>query len=73
MRIIERMTIRPCLTACALALAVAGSIAAAAEPAEPLLRKCGIYHIAYFATDDGEMPIVYLSMPKIEIVPESAP
>lgn len=28
---------------------------------------CGIYHIAYFTSEDGEMPIVYLSMPKIEI------
>ena len=28
--------------------------------------RCGIYHIAYFTTEDGEMPIVYLSMPKIE-------
>lgn len=29
---------------------------------------CGIYHIAYFTTDDGEMPIVYVAMPKIEII-----
>jgi hypothetical protein len=28
---------------------------------------CGIYHIAYFTSEDGEMPIVYLSMPQIEI------
>ena len=28
--------------------------------------KCGIYHIAYFTTEDGEMPILYLAMPKIE-------
>jgi Transglutaminase-like superfamily len=27
---------------------------------------CGIYHIAYFTSDDGEMPVVYLSMPKVE-------
>ncbi len=29
---------------------------------------CGIYHIPYFTSEDGEMPIVYISMPKIEIV-----
>jgi hypothetical protein len=28
--------------------------------------RCGIYHVAYFTTEDGEMPILYLSMPKIE-------
>jgi transglutaminase-like putative cysteine protease len=27
---------------------------------------CGIYHIAYFTSEDGEMPIVYLSTPQIE-------
>lgn len=29
---------------------------------------CGIYHIPYFTTETGEMPILYLSMPIIEIV-----
>lgn len=29
--------------------------------------ECGVYHIAYFTTEDGEMPIVYLSMPEIKI------
>jgi len=29
---------------------------------------CGIYHIPYFTTEDGEMPIVYLSMPTIEVI-----
>jgi hypothetical protein len=29
---------------------------------------CGIYHIPYFTTETGEMPILYLSMPQIEIV-----
>lgn len=29
---------------------------------------CGIYHLPYFTTDDGEMPIVYLSLPKIAVV-----
>lgn len=28
---------------------------------------CGIYHIPYFTSEDGEMPIVYLAMPQIEI------
>jgi hypothetical protein len=30
--------------------------------------NCGIYHIPYFVTETGEMPILYLSMPQIEIV-----
>ncbi|MGH8247205.1 MAG: transglutaminase-like domain-containing protein [Gammaproteobacteria bacterium] len=30
--------------------------------------RCGIYHIAYFTSEDGEMPILYVSMPKIESV-----
>ena len=30
--------------------------------------RCGLYHIAYFTSEDGEMPILYLSMPKIECV-----
>ena len=30
--------------------------------------RCGIYHIAYFTSEDGEMPILYLSMPRIETV-----
>jgi hypothetical protein len=30
--------------------------------------RCGIYHIPYFTSEDGEMPIVYLSMPRIEVV-----
>jgi hypothetical protein len=29
---------------------------------------CGIYHIPYFTTETGEMPILYLAMPEIEIV-----
>lgn len=32
------------------------------------LLPCGIYHIAYFTTEDGEMPILYVSLPKIEIL-----
>lgn len=30
--------------------------------------ECGIYHIPYFTTETGEMPILYVSMPKIEIL-----
>lgn len=29
---------------------------------------CDIYHVALFATEDGEMPIVYAAMPKLEIM-----
>jgi hypothetical protein len=29
---------------------------------------CGVYHIPYFTSEGGEMPIVNVSMPKIEIV-----
>jgi hypothetical protein len=27
---------------------------------------CGIYHIPYFTTEDGEMPVLYVAMPLIE-------
>jgi hypothetical protein len=37
------------------------------DPTGAGVLQCGIYHIAYFTSEDGEMPIVYLSMPKIEI------
>jgi hypothetical protein len=30
--------------------------------------RCGIYHIPYFTSEDGEMPIVYVSMPRIEVL-----
>jgi hypothetical protein len=30
--------------------------------------RCGIYHIPYFITEDGEMPVLYVSMPKIDIL-----
>lgn len=29
---------------------------------------CGIYHVPYFTSEDGEMPILYLSMPKLEVI-----
>ena len=30
--------------------------------------NCGIYHILYFTSETGEMPILYVSMPEIEII-----
>jgi hypothetical protein len=38
------------------------------DPTGAGILPCGIYHIPYFTTDDGEMPIVYLAMPAIEIL-----
>ena len=32
------------------------------------LLTCGIYHIPYFTSETGRMPILYVSMPKIEIL-----
>lgn len=29
---------------------------------------CGIYHVAYFTTETGEMPVLYLSRPQIEVM-----
>jgi len=29
---------------------------------------CGIYHIPYFTTENGEMPILYVAMPQIEVL-----
>jgi len=30
--------------------------------------ECGIYHIPYFTTESGELPILYVAMPRVEIV-----
>lgn len=30
--------------------------------------ECGIYHVAYFASEDGDMPILYTALPKLELV-----
>ena len=30
--------------------------------------RCGIYHIPYFTSEDGEMPILYVAMPRIDTV-----
>jgi len=31
--------------------------------------RCGIYHIPYFTSENGEMPILYVSMPRVEAAP----
>lgn len=38
------------------------------DPSGGGVVNCGIYHIPYFATEDGEMPILYVDMPQFEIV-----
>lgn len=35
--------------------------------------ECGIYHIPYFVTEDGHMPILYRSMPNIEMLAAEEP
>ncbi len=32
------------------------------------ILPCGIYHIPYFETDDGAMPIVYVELPSVRIL-----
>jgi len=41
------------------------------DPTAGGLVACGIYHIPYFTSEDGEMPIVYLAMPTIEVIAEN--
>jgi len=38
------------------------------DPSGGGLLDCGIYHIPYFTSEDGEMPVLLLSLPKVEIV-----
>lgn len=38
------------------------------DPTGGAILACGIYHLAYFTTEDGEMPIVYTAMPSITII-----
>lgn len=38
------------------------------DPTGGNVLPCGLYHLAYFTSEDGSMPIVYLSMPSIAIV-----
>jgi len=40
------------------------------DPTGGTAMKCGIYHIPYFASEDGNMPILYTSMPESEILSE---
>ena len=38
------------------------------DPTGGSILKCGIYYIPYFTSEDGSMPILYVSMPKIEML-----
>jgi len=38
------------------------------DPTGGGIVECGIYHIAYLTSEDGKMPILYLSQPKIEFL-----
>jgi transglutaminase-like putative cysteine protease len=38
------------------------------QQVDPTGLACGIYHIPYFTTENGEMPILYLAMPVIDIL-----
>jgi len=38
------------------------------DPSGGGILDCGIYHIPYFTTEDGEMPVLLLSLPKVEMV-----
>jgi transglutaminase-like putative cysteine protease len=38
------------------------------DPTGGSVLKCGIYHIPYFTSEDGNMPILYVSMPRIEML-----
>jgi transglutaminase-like putative cysteine protease len=38
------------------------------DPTGGGVMKCGIYHIPYFTSEDGEMPILYTAMPTIELL-----
>lgn len=40
------------------------------DPSGGAAMKCGIYHIPYFTSEDGNMPILYTSMPEVEILSE---
>ena len=38
------------------------------DPTGGNVLPCGLYHLAYFTSNDGEMPIVYLKVPTITIL-----
>jgi transglutaminase-like putative cysteine protease len=39
------------------------------DPTGGATLPCGIYHLPWFTTESGEMPILYLSMPNLAAVP----
>jgi transglutaminase-like putative cysteine protease len=41
------------------------------DPTGGGMLLCGIYHIPYFTSDDGRMPVLYLSLPNIEVISAS--
>lgn len=38
------------------------------DPTGGGILNCGIYHIPYFTSEDGELPIVYLGTPEIKVL-----
>ena len=38
------------------------------DPTGGGIVNCGIYHIPYITSEDGRMPILYLSLPKVELI-----
>jgi len=38
------------------------------DPTGGNVLPCEIYHLAYFTSNDGEMPIVYLKAPLIQMM-----
>ncbi len=40
------------------------------DPTGGAAMNCGIYYIPYFTSEDGNMPILYTSMPEVEILSE---
>lgn len=43
------------------------------DPTGGAAMKCGIYHIPYFTSEDGHMPILYTALPEIDILTEGRP
>ena len=42
------------------------------DPTGGGVLNCGIYHIPYITSEDGKMPILYLSLPSIELIEPAA-
>lgn len=42
------------------------------DPTGGNVLRCGLYHLAYFTSEDGDMPIVYLAVPSI-VVTDTSP